>query len=108
MIFTELIHSDVESCFKAIHKKVDNSVCYNDTFLTGKLGLVYYYFNCYLFQQNSHDKNVDNEYFREKGFSLLQEVFTELNDADNGQLQGAFLSGGAVGFAYCVDYLKRQ
>ncbi|TWV99919.1 lanthionine synthetase C family protein [Chitinophaga pinensis] len=71
----------------------------NDTFLKGKLGLIYYYSHLY--------KVTEAPALKCKTEDLIGEVFANIN-AGVPALMGASLSSGAAGFGYALNAMSLQ
>ncbi|HEU4555519.1 MAG TPA: lanthionine synthetase C family protein [Chitinophaga sp.] len=71
----------------------------NDTFLRGKLGLIFYYYHLYKVTEQPEIKHRTEE--------MLEQVLANISSAVPG-LAGAALSTGGAGFAYTVDFMQRE
>ena len=78
---------------------IRQAVVSNPSLMSGKLGLVLYYFT--LFEARGDAKEAA------KGRSLLEEIFEEINGG-SGKLSNPSLSKGLSGFLYLIHYLDRK
>ncbi|THU34983.1 hypothetical protein FAM09_23635 [Niastella caeni] len=70
-----------------------------NTFFSGRLGLLFYFYHAY--------QATDNSDFYQLGEKLLEAVFEDLNSGNPGLIGTAFSSGGA-GLGYVVNALNKQ
>ncbi|GAA0555635.1 lanthionine synthetase C family protein [Chitinophaga japonensis] len=78
---------------------LESHVSSNDTFLKGRLGLIYYYFHLY--------KVTEKAALKHKAEDLLQQVFSNINSTIP-TLIGAALSTGGAGLGFAVNSMYRQ
>lgn len=71
----------------------------NDSFLSGKLGLIFYYFHLY--------RVTGESYYNEMGDKLLENVFRDLNSG-HPRLIGASFSSGGSGLGYVMNFLNEK
>lgn len=82
-----------------IHRILAGGKGENDTLLGGNLGVAFYYFQLY--------KVTEDAEYLDKGNSLLEEIFSNLNNGMPGLIGPAFSSGGA-GLLYVLNLLTRE
>lgn len=90
--------SITNSYLKKINKEIINLSHSDDTFFSGKTGMLLYEF--YLWQA-THQK-----IHYEKANQLINEIFENLNN-DNPKFSGASYANGAAGFCYVVTMLNK-
>jgi lantibiotic biosynthesis protein len=76
-----------------------SNISRNDSFLGGKLGLLFYYFHLY--------KVTEKPEFSIKGTELLENVLKNVN-ASPPQLIGPAFSSGGAGLGYVINFLKNE
>jgi lantibiotic modifying enzyme len=82
-----------------INQFLSEKTCQEHGFLTGRLGLAFYYHHA--------GRILGKESLVSQADALLTEVFDDVNAGGRG-LRGTKLSSGATGLAYVVDYLQRH
>jgi lantibiotic biosynthesis protein len=89
----------VQRQLNQIHDIIANASGKHNTFLSGRLGVIFYYYHAY--------KATEDNSFNAKTESLLKQVFDDLNSANPG-LIGTALSMGGAGLGYVVNFLSRE
>lgn len=82
-----------------VNRILESSEGEHDSFLNGKLGLVYYYFHLYVVTKEPR--------YRDRGRELLDSVFSHLNSGYPRLIGTSFSSGGA-GLGYVMNYLGKK
>lgn len=82
-----------------INKLLEGPVINSDSFLKGRLGLLFYYYHLY--------KVTEKSTLRHKVEGLVEQVFANINSASPG-LIGPSLSTGGAGLGYIVDFMHRE
>src|SRR5580765_7553768 len=108
MMETATIKEEAQWELIGLHEKISNATCYNDSFLSGKLGLVYYYFNRYLIYKDLVNMKREAKEALCMGKRLVYDVFNEFDKNSAATLSGPFLSMGGTGFGYVTDYLSKH
>jgi lantibiotic modifying enzyme len=90
--------SIANSYLKKINKEIINLSHSDDTFFSGKTGMLLYEF--YLWQATHQKKHYA------KANQLINEIFENLNN-DNPKFSGASYANGAAGFCYVVTMLNK-
>lgn len=88
----KIVHNELNR----IHEIIKKGEATDDSFLSGNLGLAYYYYN--LYSVSEEDEHL------EAGRLLLEKVFNNLNTGDPG-INGASFSRGGAGLGYTVNAL---
>jgi lantibiotic modifying enzyme len=96
---TYFMRTLVKKQLDKVNDIINAAICRNDSFLSGRAGMAYYYFHLY--------KVTEVPGFREKGEALLERVFDNL-DARHPQLVGNSLSNGGAGLAYMMNALGSE
>jgi lantibiotic biosynthesis protein len=91
----EIIHDRLNT----LHRTLQSIPSIHNTFFSGRLGLLFYYYQAY--------QATDNSDFQQLGEKLLEEVFEGLNSGNPGLVGTAFSTGGA-GLGYVVNALHKQ
>jgi lantibiotic modifying enzyme len=89
----------VKNELAGIHRCISKGIASNDTFLSGNLGLTYYYYTLYTVSEK--DEHLTT------GRTLLERVFYNLNTGDPG-ITGPSFSKGAAGLAYITNALVQD
>lgn len=87
-----IVDKKLEDIYHHVSRENDRQ----NAFLTGRLGMVLYYFNLYIVREEDH--------YRSNGEQLLEKIFDELNSADP-RLRGTSLCSGGAGLGYVVNQL---
>src|SRR5258708_24431656 len=82
-----------------IHERLAQSRCPEHGLAGGTLGLSYYYFHA--------GKALGEDKLSQKGMTLLETLFDELNAGGKG-IKGSFLCDGAAGLGYVLNYLQNN
>ncbi len=89
-----------------INHVLEGNTCRDHGFATGTLGLLYYYFHA--------GKALAEDGLVKQADGLLEGLFNDLNGNGGGMwvdgegMRGSFLSNGAAGLGYVVNYLQNQ
>jgi lantibiotic biosynthesis protein len=81
----------------SINNILAQSPCREHGLAGGSLGLSYYYFHA--------GRALEDDRLADKGASLLQGLFEDLNTGGNG-MRGSFLCDGGAGLGYVMNYLQ--
>lgn len=82
-----------------LNKLLEEHTSNNDSFLKGKLGLVFYYYHLY--------KATEQSQLKHKAEDLLDQILAGIN-AHNPGLIGPVLSTGGAGLGYAVNFMARE
>src|SRR5882757_3565771 len=82
-----------------INEVLGQDTCRDHGFAGGTLGLSYYYFHA--------ARALQQEAFGQKGETLLETLFDDMNAGGKG-MWGAFLSNGGAGLGYVMNYLQQN
>lgn len=95
----QLLYEKANEVLERIHLLIRRSVPADDSLLSGRLGLVLYYFTRFEAFEDQSD--------RQKGVHALETVFENLNKG-NGALFNPSFSSGISGFLYVLNYLSER
>jgi lantibiotic modifying enzyme len=93
------MHDIIHDRLKTVHRILQSTSSLHNTFFSGRLGLLFYYYQAYQATGNSD--------FCKQGEQLLETVFEELNSGNPGLVRTALSTGGA-GLGYVVNALHKQ
>lgn len=82
-----------------LNRLLDVSASADDTFIKGRLGMIFYYYHLY--------KVTEIPALKDRTQAMLEQVFDNINAA-RPSLVGAALGTGGAGFGYIVNFLCRE
>ena len=92
---THLVQDKIDK----INSVLDKQVPTNDTFMSGSLGLAYYFYYTY--------KSTQQKEYLKKTTALIEDVFERLNSGTPG-LFGSSLSSGATGLGFVINSIRKE
>ena len=96
--YTGISEQNIAATFKKIHKRIEGSSPSSNYLLTGKLGLVLYYFSLY--------EAFDDPDYANKSIELLEEVMNQESEIP-APLSGTGFATGMAGLGYILSVLQR-
>lgn len=94
---TTISTEQARAIFRQLHASIESAVPANSSLLTGKLGLVLYYFSLY--------EGLGEDEYADKAIDLLEAVMNQEDDALP-SLAGTSFSTGTAGLGYVLSILK--